>query len=205
MLPRRSVAAVTVAFSLVLAPLASAQTTQDSAPVTSGATKKGRRPKKPLVANPTGPLTSFVGFRSLDDGSTRIYVDVASTVPVDEKRESGVLHYLMKGARVGSRNATNWLVTTFRNTPVKRARLVPSADGVELLIELRAETAPTQRLVPGPHGGATLQIDFPAGNFPDLEETPPETKKKKGKPGEEQPPPDDFAPPTEVLPIGPNP
>src|SRR5262245_1281862 len=117
---RRTVAPLTVASTLVLsvalASTAAAQTdTSGGTAIVTPVKKKAKSPKKMALANPDGPLTSFVGFRTLDDGSTRIYVDVAASVPVDEKRENGVLHYLLKGARVASRNATNWLVTTHWN------------------------------------------------------------------------------------------
>ena len=207
MLRFRPVAPLTIVVSLALAPIAAAQSDATGSPSAAAVTPaKKKRPKKLVVSNPDGPLTSFVGFRTLDDGSTRVYVDVAQTVPVDEKRDTGVLHYQLKGARVASRNSTNWLVTTHWNTPVKRARLVPNDGGVELVIELRAETTPTQRLVPGPHGGSTLQIDFPAGNFPALDEPMPETGKhrKKGAPASDELPNDLGGPPTDVLPVGPS-
>lgn len=113
-----------------------------------------------------GPVALFAGFRVLPDGSTRVFVDLSGRAPVTKLEKDGELVYILKGARLASANNKNALVTTHFNTPVSRARLVPVSEDIELVIELRAETTPSHRVLRRDGEAAQLQIDFPAGQFP---------------------------------------
>lgn len=117
-----------------------------------------------------GPVALFAGFRVLPDGSTRIFVDLSGRAPVTKREREGELVYTLKGARLAAANNKNALVTTHFDTPVSRARLVPSSDDIELVIELRAETAASHRVLRRDGEAAQLQIDFPAGKTPAPEE-----------------------------------
>jgi hypothetical protein len=64
------------------------------------------------------------------------------------------------------RNNRNPLVTTHFPSAVSRAHLVPTATDVELVIELRAPATPTHQIVNREGGGARLEVDFPAGDYP---------------------------------------
>lgn len=166
-----------------LSPLGSAQA-QDAAPDAPAAEKakpaaRGKLKSKKLekgMGSSDGPVATFAGFRMLPDGSTRLFVELSGRVPVTKRDGEGVLTYTLKGARLAAKNNKNALVTTHFNTPVSRARLVPTGDDIEVVIELRAETTPAHRIVRRDGEASQLQIDFPAGTFPVAKEEPKPSK-----------------------------
>jgi hypothetical protein len=128
-----------------------------------GATR-GRR--APARARQDAAVATFPGFRLLPDGTSRIYVELTRQVAVDERRADGMLVYRIHDARVPVRNNRNALITTHFATPVGRARLLRSGADVELLIDLRKSVSATHKVVAGENGGARLEVDFPAGDYP---------------------------------------
>ncbi len=117
------------------------------------------------VHRAAGPEAALPGFEELADGASRLFVELTKTVAVDEKKTRGTLTYVLKGAHVRLRNNTNALVTVHFNTPVTRARLVPSGANTLFVVELRADVAPTWKMIPAKQGMAVLQIEFPGGNY----------------------------------------
>jgi len=111
------------------------------------------------------PVATLPGFEMLPDGGSRLFVEVTRNVNVEERRTERVLTYVLKGTRVIYRNNENSLVTVHFNTPVTRARLLPSGGDLLFSVDLRADAAPAWKMVGGNDGGATLQVDFPRGNF----------------------------------------
>jgi hypothetical protein len=111
-------------------------------------------------------VATFPGFRLLPDGKSRIYVELTRSVSVDERHAEGMLIYVLHDARVPVRNNRNALITTHFPTPVARARLHSAGNNVELLIDLRKGASASYKLVPGENGGARLEVDFPAGDYP---------------------------------------
>jgi hypothetical protein len=111
-------------------------------------------------------VATFPGFRLLPDGRSRIYVELTRSVSVDERRAEGMLIFVIHDARVPVRNNRNALITTHFATPVGRARLLKAGSDVELLIDLRKSVSATQKVVAGENGGARLEVDFPAGDYP---------------------------------------
>lgn len=131
---------------------------------------KARQKKGKGMGSKEGPVALFTGFRVLPDGGTRVFVDLSSRVAVTKREAQGELTYTLKGARLAAKNNKNALVTTHFNTPVSRARLVPVDDDIELVIELRTETSPSHRILRRDGEVAQLQVDFPAGTFPEVQE-----------------------------------
>jgi hypothetical protein len=125
-------------------------------------------------AKATGPIATLPGFETLGDGSTRVFVQLTQSVPVEERKAKGSLTYVLKGAHVTIHNNTNPLVTVHFNTPVTQARLKPSGADLLLLIDLRAATSPAWKMTTAKDNTAILQIDFPKGTFL------PEASKDKG-------------------------
>lgn len=148
-----------------------------SATKKTGKAKKRRSGAKERGAK-EGPVALFTGFRTLPDGSTRVFVDLSERVQVTKRDGEQELTYTLKGARLVSKNNENALDTKHFNTPVSRARLVPKDDDIELVIELRAESKPAHRVLRRDGEAAQLQIDFPAGSFPPA----PEEKAKRRDP-----------------------
>lgn len=117
------------------------------------------------VIRRSGPLATFPGFEQLPDGGTRFFVQLNQSVPVEERRAQGSITYVLKSAHLRVHNDANSLVTVHFNTPVFRARLVPSGNDLLFILELRAAATPTFKLTDNQDRSATLQIDFPKGDF----------------------------------------
>ncbi len=137
-----------------------------SAPVSLGAPESVSRPAaRPLKARAAGPVATLPGFEMLPEGGSRLFVEISEPVGVEEKKTSRTLKYVLKGAHIVHRNNENALVTVHFNTPVARARLLPSGRDLVFAVDLRAEAVPAWKVVNVNDGSATLQIDFPKGNF----------------------------------------
>jgi len=166
----------------------------DSASLGSRAGSPTRRRTPAGRARADAAVATFPGFRLLPDGKSRIYVELTKAVSVEERRAAAVLVYVIRDARVPVRNNRNALITTHFPTPVGRARLLSAGPDVELLIDLRQAASATHKVVAGENGGARLEVDFPAGDYPaapGLFEPP--AAKGRAREGEE-PQPSDQAP-----------
>jgi hypothetical protein len=122
------------------------------------------------------------GFETLDDGSTRLFVDLSAPVSLETKPAKGSIVYVLKGARVARRNNCNPLVTEFFNTPVKTARLVPHGKDLWFVVDVRAPVEPAVSVDPSKEGGATLSIHFPKGDYYRAPEPPPDAFVEPGPP-----------------------
>ena len=110
-------------------------------------------------------MATLPGFEMLPDGGSRFFVEMTQNVPVEEKKAAGAITYILKGEHVAKMNNENALVTVHFNTPVSRARLLPFGRDLHFILELRANVAPTFKVVPAKDGAAILQIEFPKGTF----------------------------------------
>jgi hypothetical protein len=108
--------------------------------------------------------SAFAGFETLDDGSTRVFVELQHLVVFEIKPAHGALTVVLKGVRVDRRNNTNPLVTVHFNTPVTTARLVPHGRDLWLVTTLRTDVQPTVTMVAS-DGGAVLRVDFAKGDY----------------------------------------
>lgn len=187
-----------------VAPLAHADgTPKPDAPHAAAKGKhKGKHRAGRGMGSKAGPIATFPGFRTLEDGTTRVFVEMSGPVTVEEHKAQGAVTYTLKGARITSRNNKNALVTTHFNTPVARARLVPADDDIELVIELRAPTTPTERIVQGEGGRSEVQVDFPAGTFAVEPDQVPDAPKPR-TPSDASKPAPKPAPPGGSSPVGP--
>jgi hypothetical protein len=111
------------------------------------------------------PVATLPGFEMLPDGGSRVFVEITRKVDVEERRSARVLTYVLKGAHVVYRNNENALVTVHFNTPVTKARLLPSGRDLLFSVDLRADSPATWKMVTDSDGSATLQVDFPKGSF----------------------------------------
>jgi hypothetical protein len=97
----------------------------------------------------------------LDDGKSRVFVEVSQKVGVIEQKARGRVIYKLKGAIVPAKNSLRPLPTGFFPTPVGQIELVTQDDGAALIIDLREAVEPSHRVIETPRG-ITLQVDFPA-------------------------------------------
>jgi hypothetical protein len=111
------------------------------------------------------PIATLPAFRLLDDGSTRITVEVSRKVAVTEHKAQGRVVYSLAGVAVPGNNTRLPLPTGFFRTPVGRVEMVEQGGGSDLVIELREAVAPTYRVLDTPRG-IVIQVDFlrPAGS-----------------------------------------
>ena len=118
-----------------------------------------------VAAVPAGPIATLPGFEMLADGSSRFFVQLTQAVQVEEKKAAGTVTYVLKGAHVTMRNNENALVTVHFNTPVTSARLTPVHEGLAFVISLRANVAPTYKVVAAKEGSSILEVDFAKGSY----------------------------------------
>jgi hypothetical protein len=142
---------------------ADAQTAAGAA-LAKSAPKKAR-PKARRAMNRTGPIATFPGFRLLEGGASRVYVELTAPVPVEPHPTKGTIVYTLKGARVLAKNNRNPLITTHFSSPVSRVRLVPNGMDLDVVIELRVDASGTHRIVNEANGTARLEVDFAAGQY----------------------------------------
>ncbi|WP_437727841.1 hypothetical protein [Sorangium sp. So ce861] len=124
---------------------------------------RARKPKpKDAQADLAGrPVATFPGFRMLPTGGSRVFVQIhGGKVDVAESKAAGRLVYRMKGAGAIQTNRFP-LVTSFFATPVTQVQLVDQGNDLDMVIELRAQTAATYRVIETDQG-MVLQVDFPA-------------------------------------------
>lgn len=123
------------------------------------ARRKGKAaPAPPLSSN--APIVTAPGFRMIEEGKSRVFLEVSHKVDVTERRAEGRVIYQLKGAVIPLRNSRLPLPTGFFSTPVGRIELVRQGDSAELVIELREAATPEHRVIETPRGIA-LQVDFP--------------------------------------------
>lgn len=115
----------------------------------------------PLARGDARSQVTFTGFHVFEDGSSRIWVRLTQAVNVDEKRSKGKVTYVLRGARVPGRNNKNPLITTYFDSAVMNARLIPTKHDAELVVTLKQEVDPKHRVVTRPDGTSSVQIDFP--------------------------------------------
>ena len=105
----------------------------------------------------------FAGFSRRADKGASIFVRMTGEVPVALDRAGRRLTYRLAGAKLGVPNSGNPLPTEHFGPPVSNVALVPSASGVDLIIDLTAEPAqeaPSPRIVSS-GGLSTLHVDLP--------------------------------------------
>jgi hypothetical protein len=105
----------------------------------------------------------FTGFSRRADNSASIFVRMTGEVPVAVDRVGRRITYRLAGAKLGVPNNGNPLPTEFFGPPVSHVALVPSSDGVALVIDLSSDpdqNSPTYR-VASSAGISTLHVELP--------------------------------------------
>ncbi|HEY4120396.1 MAG TPA: hypothetical protein VGM56_21170 [Byssovorax sp.] len=129
-----------------------------------GQAKKGAR------VNPDAPIAWFPGFLRLENGTTRIFLEISKHVEITEHRAEGRVTYRLKGAGVPERVNRMPLVTAWFPTAIARVQLVPAGPDADLVIELKRPSESAYRVLDTPRG-IVLQVDFPP--LPGTEGAPP--------------------------------
>jgi hypothetical protein len=164
---------VAAAFSLLLASNAAAQAAPPAAPPAVKQAKKDKKDKKDK--QPEGPVASLLGFEAIPGGGSRIYVEMSQSATVTQHDAQGQVVFVLENVQVRIANNENSLELYYHNTPVLRAKLrrakpdkkdkkKKGTRDAELILEMKAEAKPTQKIVEGRKGTYRMEIDFPAGN-----------------------------------------
>lgn len=114
---------------------------------------------------PTGPAVVFSGIQMIPGGGSKIFVEITGTTKVTEGKAAGTLSYVLDGVHTDIQNHRNPLELVYHNTPVLRAKLRPSKQDTEVLLEMRADVKPKVQVVDLPGGGARVEFEFAAGNY----------------------------------------
>jgi AMIN domain-containing protein len=88
-------------------------------------------------------IATLPGFRTFEDGSSRVFLEIVGKVPVSELDNGGVrLVYRMQGTTVSERVNRLALPTTFFDTPVGNVHVEQTGVDADLVIELRQPAKP---------------------------------------------------------------
>lgn len=117
--------------------------------------------KETARQDPDAPVVTYPGFRMLSDGASFVWIEADRPITVTTTKTDRRVVYHLLGAITLSRNNTRPLITEYFPSPVRRAQLVKSPDGLDLVIDLRQEAEATQRLTTTDRG-VSLRVDFPA-------------------------------------------
>jgi hypothetical protein len=122
--------------------------------------RRNRSKPPPRTLAPNTPFASYPAFRLLDDGQSRVVVEVSRKVTITEHKAQGRVVYRLDDVALPGHNAHLALPTGFFRTPIDRVGLVEQGKGVDLVIELREAVQPTYRVLDTPRG-IVIQVDFP--------------------------------------------
>jgi hypothetical protein len=105
------------------------------------------------------------GFERLDDGSSRLFVELTKPVTFETRKTRNVVTYVLKSTHVSRANNRNPLVTVHFKTPVTSARLVPHGKDLWFVIHLRTAVEPTATMDRASGGVAVLHVAFAKGDY----------------------------------------
>jgi hypothetical protein len=114
-----------------------------------------REPSRPDV-----PIVGSPGFYRLENGRTRVALEISAKVDIVERRGDAQLVFLIRGAEVVEPVNSLPLRTEYFSTPVARIQLLQVGPDAELLVDLRQAVEDTREVVDTPRG-ILLRIDFP--------------------------------------------
>ncbi len=105
------------------------------------------------------PIVTLPGFRMLDGGQSRVFVEVSGKVPTNETSTDKSVTIHLTGVMVPEKVNRMVLPTWGFYTPVLRARVEQAGDGADLVIELRAKALHATKIKKSPFG-TRLVVDF---------------------------------------------
>jgi hypothetical protein len=121
----------------------------------------------------TPVVATWPGFQPRADGASRVFVQLTATAAYDVRTEGGRVVVLLRGVRIGDRQARRPLDTRYFETPVTRAYLERRGRAdCALVLELRANVTPAVALERGEDGMTYLTVSFPSGQYRPAELAP---------------------------------
>lgn len=122
---------------------------------------RSRHPKRGKhVAVWPGPIASFPGFRMLDGGGTRVFVDVDRKVDIVEQKAPGRIIFRLAGTLAPAGVNRLPILTSYFPSVVHRVQLVQSGAALDLVIDVREAVAIEHRVLDS-ESGIVFQVDLP--------------------------------------------
>lgn len=95
-----------------------------------------------------GPAATLIGFRETGQDSALVYVQLTQAVDVRAAKKGRTLTFVLKGVSVPRKNNRYPLNASQFHSIVESARLVPTGDDTELVVELKRDGRASTQLVP---------------------------------------------------------
>ncbi len=108
---------------------------------------------------------TWPGFQPRADGASRFFVQTTAAVEFTTQVEGNRVVVVLRNTRVADRQSRRPLITTFFNTPVRRAYLETRRRDLALVLEMRANVQPVVSVEPGEGGYFFLYVSFDGGNY----------------------------------------
>jgi hypothetical protein len=122
------------------------------------------------------------GFEKLEDGSSRLFVELTKPVTFETRKTRNLVTYVLKNTHVSRANNRNPLVTVHFKTPVTSARLVAHGHDLWFVIHLRADVEPTASMERANGGMSVLRVTFAKGDYGAASSSPPHSPEAPTKP-----------------------
>ncbi len=108
----------------------------------------------------TGPVASYPGFRMLENGGTRVFLEVDRKVDVTEHKAPGRVVYRLQGTAAPAEVNRLPMLSSYFPSVVHRVQLVQQGTDLELVVDVREGVGAERRVLDG-ESGIVVQIDFP--------------------------------------------
>lgn len=119
-----------------------------------------------LAAAPgAAAMVTWPGFQMLPGGASRVFIQTSVEVVPELKRDGDGWQLILPHVSLPPGNARLPLSTHFFNTPVQSVRTVARAQGVAVLLTMRAKLQPTLRTERAASGYFFTYLEFPPGNY----------------------------------------
>jgi hypothetical protein len=97
-----------------------------------------------------------------EDGSATLRVELSKKVSVEKSGKGTEVRFFLPGARVTIKNNRNPLLAQHFASSIVSAEIVPSKEGVTVVVKLRKPVELAPQLVEQAGGASTLRVEIPA-------------------------------------------
>lgn len=162
--PSRRLATLRGVALLVLSALAPAHAAEGAPAVAPEAGTAAERLAKKSKAD--DPVVTYTGLRVHDDGSATLRVEISKRVAVQKSGSGTEVRFFLPGARITIRNNRNPLLAQHFASSIVSAEIVPSKEGVTVVVKLRQPLELSPQMVDQAGGASTLRVEIPASKAP---------------------------------------
>ncbi len=157
-------AAAVVCGLAVLLTGASTRAKEPAADVVGAEPSQAEPLAKRSKAKADGPVVTYTGLRVHEDGSATLRVELSKKVAVEKSGKGTEVRFFLPGARVTIKNNKNPLLAQHFASSIVSAEIVPSKEGVTVVVKLRKPVDLAPQLVEQAGGASTLRVEIPAAS-----------------------------------------